>query len=87
MLFSIFNSERNLFRLIGSKTPMAIAYVKGGKNYEKIKGSVKFYSIPEGTVVVSEIFNLPETETNFFAQHIHENGACEGDFFFSGRAL
>lgn len=84
MLFSIFNSERNLFRLIGSKTPMAIAYVKGGKNYEKIKGSVKFYSIPEGTVVVSEIFNLPETETNFFAQHIHENGTCEGDFSSAG---
>ena len=84
MLFSIFNSERNLFRLIGSKTPMAIAYVRGNEANEKIKGSLKFYSISEGTVVVSEIYNLPETKTNFFAQHIHENGTCEGDFSSAG---
>lgn len=84
MLFSIFNSERNLFRLIGSKTPLAISYIKGNSENEKIKGSVKFYAIPEGTVVVSEIFNLPSSPTNFFAQHIHENGSCEGDFSSAG---
>ena len=84
MLFSIFNSERNIFRLLGSKTPVAVAYVKGNSENPKLKGSVKFYSIPEGTIVVSEIFYLPETKTNFFAQHIHENGDCEKDFSLCG---
>ena len=45
---------------------------------------VKFFSCKDGVLVLSEISNLPKTETNFFAIHIHENGECDGDFSFAG---
>ena len=77
MLFSIFNSERNIFKLLSTKSPTLISNIKGVGDYSKIKGTAKFYEIPEGIVVVTEVFNLPERKTNFFAQHIHDGENCE----------
>lgn len=63
----------------------AIACVRGGDTFPNLYGMVRF--IPRGnrTLVVAEIRNLPATNTEFFAFHIHEGGNCSGtDFFNTG---
>lgn len=57
--------------------PDAVACVRG----EEVNGTVKFYQKPSGTLVVAEICGLPQSETNFFAFHIHEYGDCSGQGF------
>ena len=62
--------------------PAAVARVHGDGG---IYGTVTFYQRPCGTLVSAEIRGLPETETNFFAFHIHEGGDCGGaDFSDTG---
>lgn len=65
-------------------TPAAIACVTGGKAHPAIHGTVKFYPRAEGTLIVAEIRGLPNTQTNFFAFHIHEGSSCGGDFSLTG---
>lgn len=54
--------------------PAAIACIQG-----KASGMVKFYPQGRGTLVVAEIRGLPDSETNFFALHIHEGSDCCGE--------
>lgn len=61
--------------------PYAMACVRGSGEGERIDGTVKFFQQSHGTLVVAEICGLPETPTNFFAFHIHENGDCCGEGF------
>lgn len=61
--------------------PAASACVRGGKEYPAIRGTVRFYPCSGGTLVAAEIYGLPETESNFFAFHIHEGKDCGGDGF------
>lgn len=71
-------------------TPVsATANIKGKANsdYEKIIGTVDFYQMKNGTILVAVIHNLPQTASNFFAFHIHENGECSGDFLSAGGHL
>lgn len=56
----------------------AIAFVKGEGD---LHGTVKFYPVPCGTLVVAEIKRLPKNESGFFALHIHEGGHCTGEGF------
>ena len=58
--------------------PEAAAWITGEG---RLRGVVKFYSVPRGTLVAAEIMGLPETDTVFFAFHIHEMGDCAGDGF------
>lgn len=57
--------------------PGAVACVRGAQ----VNGTVKFYQQPNGTLVVADLCGLPESETNFFAFHIHEHGDCRGEGF------
>lgn len=63
---------RNIF-----DRPDAVACVRG----PQVNGTVKFYQRCDGTLVVAEICGLPQSETNFFAFHIHEGGDCSGEGF------
>lgn len=63
---------RNIF-----DRPDAVACVQG----LQVSGTVKFYQRCDGTLVVAEICGLPQSETNFFAFHIHEGGDCSGEGF------
>lgn len=54
--------------------PAAVAYIRGGA-----KGMVRFYQRPDGTLVDVRLRDLPESDTGFFALHIHEGGSCEGE--------
>ena len=59
----------------------AQAKVMGGKELPNLHGTVSFTASGNGTVVAAEICGLPESETGFFAFHIHEGGDCCGEGF------
>ena len=61
--------------------PVAAACVRGDSNYPGVHGKVKFIPQCGGVLVVADICGLPESDTNFFALHIHENGNCSGAGF------
>ena len=58
--------------------PEAAACVSGEG---KLCGCVKFYAAGCGCLVAAEIRGLPESDTGFFAFHIHEGGDCGGTAF------
>ena len=64
--------------IIPSSQLEAMAVLKGKGN---LRGTVKFYSIPGGSLVAVEVVGLPETEKGFFALHIHEGSSCDGKDF------
>lgn len=66
---------------IPSANPQAIACVRGGMGAPKLKGTVRFYAIPGGTLVTAEVSGLPENDSGFFAFHIHEGSDCGGTDF------
>lgn len=61
--------------------PNAVACIRGGETASNLSGTVKFYSVPGGTLVAAEITGLPENDTGFHALHIHEGGNCTGKDF------
>ncbi len=71
--------------LILSRTPSAKAEVFGGPLGPNINGTVYFYPVHQGTLVVAEIYHLPQmvpgTDTSPpigpFGFHIHEGNTCD----------
>ncbi len=62
---------------MNSYMPYAIADIKGSKEFQTIKGKVKFYPWKSGTIVRTEIVGLPnDNKNNFFGFHIHEGSIC-----------
>lgn len=63
--------------------PEAYAQVKGSEKYPEIQGRVYFFEVYGGTIVMAEIYGLPDEEAQdegrFFAFHIHEGGECKGN--------
>ena len=63
--------------------PEAYADIRGTEEYPEIHGRVTFYDVFGGTVLMAEIYGLPdedsETAGHFFGFHIHEGRACTGD--------
>ena len=66
---------------IPSTNPQAVACVRGGMGAPRLRGTVRFYAIPGGTLVTAEVSGLPENDTGFFAFHIHEGSDCGGTDF------
>ena len=65
------------------RVPDAYAKIQGTSKYPRINGKVYFYSVHGGTMVVAEVYGLPENEPqmigNFFGFHVHEGNSCSGD--------
>lgn len=61
--------------------PAAMAEVRGGSEFPKLVGWVKFYPRRDGTLIVAEITGLPQTETGIYGFHIHEGTSCGGEAF------
>ena len=61
--------------------PLAVAAMRGSAAYPQIRGFVRLYDTPYGTLVCAELTGLPEKEgCGIFGLHIHETGDCaEGD--------
>lgn len=76
--------DKKIFEYVLKNKPGAVAEIKGGSAYPKIEGVAEFYKLPHGVLIVSDIENLPQTDTNIFAFHIHEGGSCEDDFAMTG---
>lgn len=60
--------------------PESYAFIHGSGSYPEINGSVYFYSLWDGTLVVADIEELPETElpcqTVILGFHIHTGSRC-----------
>ncbi len=58
----------------------ATADIKANDKYPFLRGRVTFYQTDKGVVVKAEVCNLPDTENNIFAFHIHDqNGHYNHD--------
>lgn len=65
--------------------PDAVACIRGGSDAPALRGTVRFYAVPGGTLVTADIRGLPENDTGFFAFHIHQGDNCGGlDFSEAG---
>lgn len=69
----------NLF----SHLPSAVAVIDGGSSYPEINGTVRFYEVTKGVIVVADLCGLPTTEDKckspVFGFHIHEGSSCIGN--------
>lgn len=78
-----------LLSLLGSAKLAAVANMKGSTQFQQIRGKVSFYALPSGTLVLTQLSNLPQPmesvgmEENkpqcmspFLGIHIHEGGSC-----------
>ena len=61
--------------------PKAIAKLRGGKDFPQLRGTVRFFQRSDGTMIEAEVEGLPQTQTGFFAFHIHTGGNCGGEKF------
>ncbi len=72
------NFHRALRRL-----PDAAAVIQGSRENCQINGTVKFYQMPGGVLIVADIFGLPASKeackNNIFAFHIHSGSDCSGN--------
>lgn len=64
--------------IVPSSQLEAMAVLKGEG---KLRGTVKFYSVPGGTLLAVEVSGLPDNDSGFFALHIHQGGSCAGKGF------
>ncbi len=76
------NSE--LFKYLSIEQPYAVANIVGGADYPTISGTAEFYAFQNGVLVVVDVSNLPKTETNIFALHIHDGTTCDNNFAETG---
>ena len=67
--------------MIQNRIPTAIAYISGGDSNPEICGIVKFFQKCQGVLIVADIHGLPDSDTGFFAFHIHEGENCCGAGF------
>ena len=74
----------DLFKYLSSCKPYAVARVYGREIYPAINGTIEFYSLVRGVIIVADIENLPQTKTNIFAFHIHDGTTCDDNFAKSG---
>lgn len=71
--------------MILSRTPFAKAEMTGGPLAPNVNGTVSFYPAHQGTLVVAEMYQLPQMVPGSaknppigpFGFHIHEGGTCE----------
>lgn len=80
MRINLQNYYKSIISELNEAAPLARAQLRGSAAHDKIWGEILFYQTTKGVVVVSEVHNLPDTETNIFAEHIHSGKVCEGDF-------
>lgn len=75
-------TSESIMSIFWKQLPDAAAVISGAKKYPDIRGTVSFYKTPKGTLVLSEISNLPCNKSvckdSIFAMHIHD-GDCTDD--------
>ena len=72
-------SLRGFSRIILNTAPVARASVHGDAQHRNLHGAVSFYPAEGGTLVVAEIYGLPNKPGDgIFGFHIHEGNECRG---------
>ena len=65
-----------------SRRPKAMAMIKGSARFPSVKGTAKFFEVPEGVLVAVDVCGLPSNvnkcDNPIFALHIHEGQSCTG---------
>lgn len=62
--------------------PDAVAHIQGGDKAPSLSGKVQFYQKSRSVLVVANISGLPQnSDSGFFALHIHVGGSCLGENF------
>lgn len=78
-------SEPNYSQLMNllKSPPNAQADVRGSQNYPEIKGTVFFYQLSNGVLLIAQIRGLPQgtaaCSPDIFGFHIHEGDSCTGN--------
>lgn len=67
--------------LIPTTQPAAIAKVRGSGEAPNLTGTVRFYPMWDGVLVVARFRGLPGSGTGIFGFHIHQGGSCTGSGF------
>jgi len=74
-----FNIQDNLSYFMQTP-PVSWAIIRGSRDYPQINGTVWFYQLSKGTLVIAEINGLPKNNSPcnnpIFAFHIHEGNSC-----------
>lgn len=70
-----------IFLRIEDQICCAAAWVRGGPEAPGLRGTVRFRQGRNSVLVVAELRGLPESDTGFFAMHIHEGPSCRGSGF------
>lgn len=72
-------------QLVCRTKPVSAATLHGSAQHPAISGTIRFYRAAQGTLVVAEVFGLPDGP--FHAFHLHEGSTCgsgAGDDPFAG---
>lgn len=57
----------------------AYARIRGGEEHPRLRGMAWFYQLPRGVMVKIRVEGLPaDSQTGFFALHIHSGMSCAG---------
>ena len=71
-----------MFKII-HEMPAACATIRGSEKFSTIRGNVYLYEIYGGTVLVGEVYGIPEELEReyggFYGFHIHEGESCTGN--------
>ena len=63
------------------RPPAAWAAIYGSEKYPSVKGTVRFYQMKNGVLVVAEVDGLPKSsspcQSPVFAFHIHDGVSCQ----------
>lgn len=65
------------FSQILCRRPCFKACIRGGGSFPAIHGTVSFIKAFGGTLVVTELYNLPSPD-GIYAMHIHSGAQCTG---------
>lgn len=64
------------------RCPDAVARIRGGAEVPCLSGWARFFQEQGSVLVEVDVTGLPaDSETGFFALHIHEGGSCAGEGF------
>lgn len=77
------NNLYDILRVINNDRPAAVANIRGSREYSTINGTVHFYQMPHGVIVIASVAGLPagsgRCDDRIFAMHIHSGGSCMGN--------
>ena len=78
--------EQSIMSIVGAR-PAARAVLRGDEKHPGLRGYADFFPYRCGTVVIAELWGLPQDPgpcaSNIFAMHIHATGDCTGDMDMS----